>query len=162
MKRIIFYFNGIVSSFSGITFAFISLNKKRIKMSQPVEKSLIRMLDYCTQKQKVLSRNIANIGTENYQREDIKFSDVLSDNMSSVLKTTNPKHFPVKDGLDPENKFEIETDKSKDLSSGMNNVDIDTEMAEMAENTLKYKFASKKMGDYFKLIQEVIKSGSGH
>ncbi|MGE5353312.1 MAG: flagellar basal body rod protein FlgB [Ignavibacteriales bacterium] len=131
-------------------------------MPQPVEKSLIRMLDYTTQKQKVLSRNIANIGTENYQREDIKFSDVLSDNMASVLKTTNPKHFPLKDGLDQENKFEIETDKSKDLSSGMNNVDIDTEMAEMAENTLKYKFASKKMGDYFKLIQEVIKNGSGH
>ncbi|MGE5431779.1 MAG: flagellar basal body rod protein FlgB [Syntrophomonadaceae bacterium] len=131
-------------------------------MPQPVEKSLIKMLDYCTQKQKVLSRNIANIGTENYQREDVKFSDVLSDNMASVLKTTNPRHFPVQDAADTENKFEVLKDQSKDLSSGMNNVDIDTEMAEMAENTLKYKFASKKMGDYFRLIQEVIKNGSGH
>lgn len=130
-------------------------------MTQPVEKSLVRMLDFCTQKQKVLSKNIANIGTENYQREDIKFSDVLSENLS-MLKTTNPKHIPMKDmaGEAP-NEFETVKDENKDLASGMNNVDIDTEMAEMAENTLKYKFASKKMGDYFRLIQEVIKGNSG-
>lgn len=129
-------------------------------MTQPVEKSLIRMLDFCTQKQKVLSRNIANIGTENYQREDVKFSDMLSENMS-LLKTTNPKHFPMQGPADAENEFEVVKDENKDLASGMNNVDIDTEMSEMAENTLKYKFASKKMGDYFKQIQEVIKGNSG-
>ena len=131
-------------------------------MPEPIEKSLVRMLDFCSQKQKVLSKNIANIGTENYQREDVKFSDVLTDNMSPVLKTTNDKHFPVQNEASSENQFEVVRDNNKDLSSGMNNVDIDTEMAEMAENTLKYKFASKKMGDYFKLMQEVIKSGSGH
>ncbi|MCU7496567.1 MAG: flagellar basal body rod protein FlgB [Ignavibacteria bacterium] len=131
-------------------------------MTEPVQKSLIRMMDFCTQKQKVLSRNIANIGTENYQREDVKFSDMLSGNASSLLKTTNPKHFPMHDSSEAENKFEITRDESKDLASGVNNVDIDTEMAEMAENTLKYKFASKKIGDYFKLMQEVIKNGSGH
>ncbi|HEX2869571.1 MAG TPA: flagellar basal body rod protein FlgB [Ignavibacteriales bacterium] len=130
-------------------------------MTQPVEKSLIRMLDFCTQKQKVLSRNIANIGTENYQREDVKFSDMLSENMS-MLKTTNPRHFPMQQTpADGENEFEVVRDDSKDLTSGVNNVDIDTEMAEMAENTLKYKFASKKLGDYFKQIQEVIKGSGG-
>lgn len=130
-------------------------------MSEPVAKSLIRMLDFSTQKQKVLSRNIANVGTEGYQREDVRFSEVLSENMTPILKKTRPEHLPQELGADPENRFEVTCDQSKDLASGMNNVDIDTEMAEMAENTLKYKFASKKMGDYFKLMQEVIKGGGG-
>lgn len=129
-------------------------------MPQPIEKSLERMLDFCTQKQKVISKNIANIGTENYQREDIKFKDILNENIA-VMKTTNIKHFPTSDGTTDQGQFEITEDKNNDLTSGVNNVDIDTEMAEMAENTLKFKFAAKKMGDYYKNIQNVIKSGAG-
>lgn len=130
-------------------------------MPEQVVKSLTRMLDFTTQKQKVLSRNIANIGTENYQREDVQFKDVLSQNMAPVLKVTEPEHFSLQDTTDSGTALEIVRDQANELKSGMNNVDIDTEMAEMAENTLKYKFASKKIGDYYKLMQEVIKNGSG-
>ncbi|MGE5400389.1 MAG: flagellar basal body rod protein FlgB [Ignavibacteriales bacterium] len=130
-------------------------------MPEQVVKSLTRMLDFTTQKQKVLSRNIANIGTENYQREDVQFKDVLSQNMAPVLKVTEPEHLSLQDTTDSGTALEIVRDQANELKSGMNNVDIDTEMAEMAENTLKYKFASKKIGDYYKLMQEVIKNGSG-
>lgn len=130
-------------------------------MPEPVEKSLVRMLEFCTQKQKVLSKNIANIGTENYNREDVKFKDILDENMGGELKTTNTKHFASADGHLSENPIEIVEDNTKDKISGINNVDIDTEMAEMAENTLKFKFAAKKMGDYYRNIQNVIKNGAG-
>lgn len=133
-------------------------------MPKPVERTLERMLDFCAQKQKVLSKNIANVGTENYYREDLKFQDLLTENMGSGMKVTNARHISNKPDGTPSGSnagFEVIEDRSDDLKSGINNVDIDREMAEMAENSLKFKFASKKMSDYYRNIQNVIKSGSG-
>ncbi len=126
-------------------------------MPQPVVKSLEKMLDFCVQKQKTISKNIANVGTENYRREDVSFKEILDGNIASEIKSTNNKHFTFSN---QENQFEITKDNSEDLASGINNVDIDREMAELAENTLKFKFAARKMSSYYKNIQNVIKGSS--
>jgi len=128
-------------------------------MAQPVVKSLERMLDYCTQKQKVISRNIANIGTEGYQRQDLQFKEILSDAKSSNLRTSNEKHFDTINSSSAESEYQLTYDSDEEKLSGHNNVDIDKEMAEMAENTIRFKFAARKMSDYFKSIQNVIKGG---
>lgn len=125
-------------------------------MPTPVEKSLERMLDFSAMKQKVLNKNIANIGTEGYNRQDVKFNDVLSESLSAGLKKTNEKHLPPSDGESAAG-IEIIEDPDKEMYSGVNNVNIDAEMAEMAENTLKFKFASKKIAAYYKNLQGVIK-----
>lgn len=127
-------------------------------MPQSTVNSLEKMLDFCSQKQKIISKNIANIGTKNYQREDVQFKEVFSSSLLSELKTTDAKHIPSLNNSD-DNNFEIVTDKSTDLVSGTNNVDIDKEMTEMAENTLKFKFAARKMGDYYRNLQKVIRGG---
>lgn len=129
-------------------------------MAQTTVKSLENMLNYCAQKQKILSKNIANIGTDNYKREDLKFESVLNENISGSLKVTNQKHFTSTGPGTNDNSFKIIEDNDPEKASGINNVDIDTEMAEMAENALKYKFAAKKIGDYFRGIQQVIKGDS--
>jgi flagellar basal-body rod protein FlgB len=128
-------------------------------MPQSVINKLEDMLEFCTQKQKVLSRNIANIGTKDYQREEVKFKDVLDSSMLPELKTSDPEHFSTFTPESEVNNFEIVRDDSTDKVSGINNVDIDKEMTEMVENTLKFKFAARKIGDYYKLLQEVIRSG---
>lgn len=123
-------------------------------------KLLTNLLDYCTEKNRVISKNIANIGTENYKREDVSFRDILSENVSSMITTTNPKHIQ---GINPENstesKFQTVYDESESMTSGANNINIEREMAELAENTLRFKFASKKVGDYYRSMQNVIKGG---
>ncbi len=43
--------------------------------------------------------------------------------------------------------------------SGVNNVDIDKEMSELAANALLFRFSSKKIGDYYRGLQNVIKGG---
>ena len=118
-------------------------------------KVLEDFIDYCSLRNKVISKNIANIGTQNYKREDVVFKDLLNNNMS-LLKTTEPKHFGQ---VNFESKNTITVDNSKDMVSGINNVNIDEEMAELAKNTLQFKLASKKLGDYFKILQGVIKGG---
>ena len=124
--------------------------------------STIKLLEnfssYCAVKNKVIANNIANAGTENYKRLEVKFKDLLDENMTASLKATENKH--ISTGI-PDNQasFEIVADKNQDNVSGVNNVDIDTEMAELAANNLNFNLATKKISDYFKIIQGVIRGG---
>ena len=125
---------------------------------QPTEiKSLEKFINYCAAKNSVISKNIANIGTENYKREDVEFSKILNENVDNMMKTTNPKHMLFQQSVSPQ--FEITEDNSTDNVSGVNNVDIDKEMAELAANSIQFRFASRKIGDYFRTLQNVIKGG---
>lgn len=123
-------------------------------------KYLENLVNYCAQKQKVLSKNIANVGTEYYQREDLEFRSVLSDSIEQPMKITSDKHMQVdKNGNSLSGGFSVIRDNGEDMYSGKNNVDIDREMSEMAENSIRYRFASRKLGDYYKGLQNVIKGG---
>lgn len=118
-------------------------------------KSLEKFIDYCSVKNKVISKNIANIGTENYKREDVNFKEIL--NSLGEMKSTNPKHLKLPENNQPQ--FEFSKDKSLDNTSGVNNVDIDKEMSELAANSIQFRFASRKIGDYYRGLQNVIKGG---
>ena len=123
-------------------------------------KLLQNLLDYCSVKNNVIAKNISNIGTENYKREDVVFKDMLDENVSSILKTDNEKHFSsLQINNSNGSKYETVYDNSTEMDSGVNNVNIEREMSELAENTLRFKFASKKVGEYYKNIQSVIKGG---
>lgn len=123
-------------------------------------KLLSNLLNYCSAKNKVIAKNIANIGTENYKREDIVFKDILDQNVNSMLKTDNEKHIGSLNIEEPSGSdFKKVYNNSEEMDSGVNNVSIEQEMAELAENTLRFKFASRKVGDYYKTIQTVIKGG---
>lgn len=125
-------------------------------MNTPTIKLLEKFIDYCSVKNKVISKNIANIGTENYKREDVSFQEMLDTKMNQ-LRTTNKKHIsflPVS-----ENQFQVYKDKGMENVSGINNVDIDKEMSELASNALLFRFSSKKIADYYRGLQNVIKGG---
>jgi len=124
-------------------------------------KLLENLLNYCVVKNKVIANNIANVQTENYKREDVSFKSLLKENSDAILKTTNSKHLPAINSTQDNNPdFEIIYDESSENVSGINNVNIEKEMSELAENTLRFKFASKKVGDYYKTLQNVIRGGS--
>jgi len=123
-------------------------------------KLLQNLLDYCSVKNNVIAKNISNIGTENYKREDVVFKDMLDENVSSFLKTDNEKHLgSLQMNNSNDSRFEAVYDNSTEMDSGVNNVNIEREMSELAENTLRFKFASKKVGEYYRSIQSVIKGG---
>lgn len=129
-------------------------------MAQPILKLLEKTLDYTTFKQKLISKNIANISTKNYQREDVKFADFLTSNENTRLKTTESKHFTTGEvKLPGQGDFKIVEDKSNNKMSGFNNVDMDTEMADMAQNSILFRLAARRMNFYFSQLQTVIKGG---
>ena len=119
-----------------------------------------KLLNYTTLKQKVISKNIANANTKGYKKEDVKFESFLTDSISSSsLKTTNSKHINANQIELPNNaQINIVKDDSPGNLDG-NNVDIDSEMAEMAKNTMMFKFAARKINGYYTTLQNVIKGG---
>ena len=117
-------------------------------MSIPPYKSLEQLLDYTSLKQKVIGQNIANTETIGYQRKDVEFKEILN---SSIANQTN--------GSSNKSEFQIKNDESKENISGFNNVDINREMADLAENTVLFKFGSKKLNGYYRTLQNVIKGG---
>jgi len=124
-------------------------------------KMLQNLLDYCAVKNNTIAKNIANIGTENYKREDVEFKNILDENVNSILKTSENRHISsIQTATGQDSKFNHLFDESEDMDSGINNVNIDREMTELAENTLRFKFASRKVSDYYRNIQSVIKGGS--
>ncbi len=133
-------------------------------MSQPILKLLEQTLDYTTVKQKLISKNIANISSKDYHREDIKFDDFLSMERKGQLKATENKHFTTGEvKLSGQSNFKIIQDNNGDNNgdnvSGFNNVDMDTEMADMAQNSILFRLAARRMNFYFSQLQTVIKGG---
>lgn len=119
-----------------------------------------QVLDYSTLKQKVISQNIANVGTIGYKKKNVEFEDVLAQNISTNLKRTDERHFNITDpNSNGESQFKIVKDESEENISGMNNVDVNEEMAEMAKNSIIFKFAARKVNMYYQSLSRVIKGG---
>ena len=112
-------------------------------------KLLSTFLDYSSDKGKILNQNIANTNTEGYKRRDVNFNAYLKSQMESNLLTDNELHFSSGNPEDRANKVIVENEE----------VEIEKEMAQLAKNTLDFKFATKKIGDYYQVMQQVIKSG---
>jgi flagellar basal-body rod protein FlgB len=131
-------------------------------MPQSTINLLENLVSFTSLRQKVISKNIANVNTAGYQREEVKFNDLLQKGLNVNLDTTNPKHISKGlDGNESGSDFLIVKDQSTEMTSGFNNVEIDREMADLAENTILYKFAARKLNSYFKSLQDVIRGGRG-
>lgn len=120
---------------------------------------LEKFIDYCSVKNKTISRNIANIGTSNYSRQDVSFDEILSENVNNRLITDNPKHIPLSTMDNTGMDISVVKDGKTEGTSEVNNVNLEKEMSELAKNSLNFKFASKKLGSYYRDIQSAIKGG---
>jgi flagellar basal-body rod protein FlgB len=116
---------------------------------------LVKSLDASMLRSRVIANNIANVNTPGYQRVEVSFEDELR---KAIDKTklrglrTNEKHIPL--GRENIANINPKVEKPADptLPSGVNNVDIDMEMAKLAETQIQYNFSAKFLkGKYSKL-----------
>ena len=127
---------------------------------------LAKALDAYSLRHKVISSNISNITTEGYHAQGVSFEEQLSGAIGGSqmeVTTTNPNHMqggalhvgqasPVI--VDSADDSGLPTDPE---ASGVNDVDIDKEMTELAKNQLRFKFASKLLGESFRSLQKSIR-----
>ena len=117
-------------------------------MPIPSNKTLEKLLDYSAIKHKVIAQNIANAETNNYRRREVEFKELLTNNIKKIEKSELI-----------ESEYEIKVDENSPVLAKGNNVDISKEMADMAKNSIMFKFAANKINSYFQNLQEVIQGG---
>lgn len=104
-------------------------------------------------KNQAISNNIANVNTPNYKRETVKFEEMLQNSIQSQMTRTNSKHMPVTNNVNPI----VEKDRNTTFRRDGNNVNIDTEMAELAENQIKYNALTTELNATLKRLRTAIK-----
>ncbi|NLT95117.1 MAG: flagellar basal body rod protein FlgB [Clostridia bacterium] len=108
----------------------------------------------------VISNNIANINTPHYKRQLVVFEEelnkALQKNENISLNRTHSLHLPIKHlDFSPQT---IVDDKSTMRTDG-NNVDIDLELAMLAENTVRFNVLSQAINKKFSILRNVIQGG---
>jgi len=120
-----------------------------------------RLLKVVSSSQKATSANIANVSTPGYQTKQVNFKDEMKrfivPEKTVVPQATNTRH--ISKGS-PQNMVKIKEIKENDDSSGVNNVDIEKEMMNLAEGQLMYEYGSKKLARTFGILRAAIRGRS--
>jgi flagellar basal-body rod protein FlgB len=117
-----------------------------------------KMLDRAALYQRVISANIANVGTPDYSRLGVSFEDNLKNAMrsgSEKLKRTNPKHLPSQNTLKNIKPEVVLVENG--YFNGINNVNIDEEMVELAKNQLDFNTAARLLTLRFNQLRTAIR-----
>ena len=123
--------------------------------------SLDRSLDYANLKNQTIANNIANADTPGYKSEAVSFKDTLQETMdaSFTAKRTNPKHLAFGSTADT-SEFQVTKKEGTTYTNNGNNVDVDKEMSELADNQLYYQALVDRMSGKFNSLSKVIKGGN--
>lgn len=113
-------------------------------------------LAYSSLKQKVIANNIANVDTPNYKAQEVSFKTEL-DRATLHANRSDDRHFEFKRGS---SNIEINTRRTTSYNHNGNNVDIDKEMADMAQNQIYYNVLVDRMNGKFNALKEVLKGGN--
>jgi flagellar basal-body rod protein FlgB len=119
---------------------------------------LQRMLDLSSFRHKLIVSNVANVTTPGYKSKSIDFDGELKKAIAprkGRMDVTHPRHIPLKSHRD--SPPEVKEKKLDEDSNGVNSVDIDKEMAELAQNSLAYELAAELAGNKFKAVKSAIR-----
>lgn len=117
-----------------------------------------KLLDLSAMRHKLISSNIANVTTPGYKSKSIDFDSELRKAMTperAPLSVTNERHIPLSRSRHSLPKIREAEDTEN--STGINSVDIDAEMADLAQNQLVFELGAKLVADKFKGLKSAIR-----
>lgn len=130
----------------GISFDRVNLYKKA--------------LDGSWSKNKAILNNIANVNTPHYKKQIVDFQSVLKAELDKdsemKMNRTNERHLSsggVNSDFTPIRQEDFSARQDE------NNVNIDTEVAELTENAIMYDILSRDVNGVFKKWKMVIEEG---
>ncbi|MBF0431299.1 MAG: flagellar basal body rod protein FlgB [Fibrobacteria bacterium] len=133
---------------------------KQVLYRQTAMPVIEKSLDAAMLRDKAIANNLANVQTPAYKRIDVSFEESLK----KALDAKRPKGTKTDDRHMSVGKPEINEimpmgyrAEDKTLPGEINNVDIDLEMAKMADNQLKFFFSTKFMSNYMDDFSDIIK-----
>lgn len=120
---------------------------------------LAKALDAAWLRNQVISNNISNVDTPDYKAYKVKFEDILKDAIeNNGIKgyKTNPKHIDVGTYQPGGVKPCVTRIKNTSTREDGNNVDIDTEMANLAKNNIMYQALIEQLSSKISRIKNAI------
>ncbi len=122
-----------------------------------------RSLDAAMLRSRAIANNIANVNTPGFRRTEVSFENELRqalDQTSLQGTQTDTRHLTLGradvSGVAP--KAYLPDDPTQ--PSGINNVDIDNEMAKLAETQIQYNYGIKFGQEIFKKLNAAIQEKS--
>jgi flagellar basal-body rod protein FlgB len=115
-------------------------------------------MDAAALRQKVIADNIANVATPGFQARRVAFEELLQGQQADhrlKLSATAEGHLKGL-GTRPAAEPKVEVDTSPDLRSGVNNVDIEREMASLQRNVLQHSAVTQLIAAKYRMIRQAI------
>ena len=122
---------------------------------------LFNQLSFRSDRQNVISSNIANINTPNYKTQDLVFESELKkvDNSKDLkMFTTNSKHLSQSMNIPKVNEPNLIEVKGLEEQNDGNNVNLDTQMSEMSKNKVLFDALQSSIKKDSRLFRSVIES----
>jgi len=120
-----------------------------------------QVMDLRLQRQNVVSGNLANIGNPEYKARRFEFEEKLQQALGqgghSSMTTTDPDHMPQVGSVSAE--AELGRELEIRVVQGEDGVDLDTEMAVQAKNSLNYSVLALILQKSFNGMAETITKG---
>lgn len=115
-------------------------------------------------RQQVITNNIANADTPYFKRSEVSFENLLQTQMDGSQSsingiTTNPRHFQIGSTAGSVPQASVVTDNSTVMNNNLNNVDMDVEMSDLAENQLRYNTYIEQVNHQIKMMRTAIQGG---
>lgn len=130
-------------------------------VTSQTERVLERALAAAALRHKVIANNIANVNTPGFKKSEVSFEDKLQQALAGThlpLAVTNSRHLSgASDASLP--MPEVYTVVNTTMRQDGNNVDIDQEMALMAENNIYYNAVAQQISNYFAGLKTAINEG---
>jgi len=116
-------------------------------------------LDGLSQRQQVISRNIANVDTPGYKAQSFSFEDALKNvfdhQKSLAMAATSESHITSSSSTTAQVGFSVSNRPGGSERADENNVDIDVELTEMSETGIVYQAVSQSVSKKFQLLKSI-------
>jgi flagellar basal-body rod protein FlgB len=131
-----------------------------ITLEDKTTRALVTALDGLTARQRAISNNLANVDTPGFKASDVSFARQLDRALQAdaglQMVRTDAQHLGGRD--EPDNvQITTRSDTSHRLDG--NNVDIDKEMALMAETVIHFQATTQMVSRRLSLLRTVINEG---
>ena len=110
----------------------------------------------------MISGNLANIDTPGYKPQELSFGKALEravEKNDVSLAKTNPKHFSYYTGGFDQGSPRFEMHPMERPLTGSTRLNIEVEMAKMAQNNLLYEASATLLSKKFEALKTAIESG---
>jgi len=123
--------------------------------------ALKKAVDVYARRHQVTAQNISNVETPGYRAQRVKFEEMLSSEQMRLRGyRTHENHLPI-GGEDLASARDEVVDADLMFDNGLNNVDIDQEMTNLATNDLSYRMATRLLSMRYSVLRGAIKGQVG-